>query len=465
MIHSNSKYKQLAEMVISQIHTGKWLVGEKMISLRRFSKQFSVSMTTAIRCYDYLQELGYLSSKLKSGFYIKKPFTRVHSPLFPQFNSQISKGLKPYTPQYTDSKSPFSIAQLSPELSDIHLLQKIMYRVIRLEHDHHYSYGNPQGSDRLRENLSHHFSSQGFPINSDEIVITNGCIEAITLSLEVLTSPNDVIAVSSPCFNGILDLLALLQRKVIEIPSTPEGLDLVQLEHHFKKDTINACIFTSSHQNPTGHSLSIDQKKKLAQLANTYHIPIIEDDVYGELSHNAPYQLPIKFWDKNGWVLWCTSISKTLSAGLRLGWCLPGRFQEEFLKHRYLRTLGVNVPIQEGLAEYIARGHYATHLSRVNKRLYQNLHHYNDYLALHLPKNTRIYQPSGGMVLWIDIPTISSITLANETEKMGIAIRSGTCFSHQEFYKSHFRLNFGWPLTERIRAKLDSLVSCINHLV
>lgn len=459
-------YKRLAQQVEIQITDETRQPGDKMPSLRHFAQQQSVSMTTAIRCYEYLQDRGYLTARAKSGFYVSLPLKADKTIEFIQFNSEVTSLTQTLSSPYSSLKnarnSPFGTAQLSPELLPAEQLQRCINRVMRKQNNSQFLYGDPQGSQTLRQTLAIHFSKLGFTIQPQQLMITSGCIDAVTLALEAVSKPGDTIAITSPCYNGLLELLSLLNRQVIELPSTPEGLDLDQLQKLANAGMIKACLITANHQNPTGHCLSVEQKQWLAEFAQRMEVPIIEDDVFGELSHQGPMPLPIKAWDQHGWVIWCSSVSKSLAPGLRLGWCHGGRFLSDMVEQQMVRTMGINQPLQEGLAEFINSGHYARHLGHIKNQLLQQTHQYRRYLTEHLPSSTAISNPFGGMVLWIHVPGLDAKQLAQSCESSQIAIRSGCAFSSRGLYPDHFRLNIGWPLDEVIKGQLDKLISLIT---
>lgn len=284
-------------------------------------------------------------------------------------------------------------------------------------------------------------------------MITNGCIDAVKTAIEVTTNPGDAIAISSPCFNGLIELLASLNRKAIEIPCFDAQLDLIQLERHLKEKTIKACLFNSNHINPQGISFSAQQKQKLAELAQKYQTPIIEDDIYLELSHSSITPLPIKHWDKSGWVLWCGSISKTISPSYRLGWCEPGSFFDKYLLNRSIRNYGVNLVVQNMLYEFIYSGQYAKHLKKLKIKLNQNVRDYHNVLSQHLPKQARISTPQGGLVIWIQVPNLNSKTLLLEAIKHKVYFRVGNEFSTLDLYKDCLRINIGWAIKPSLTNK------------
>nr|WP_281171206.1 PLP-dependent aminotransferase family protein [Marinomonas ushuaiensis] len=205
-------------------------------------------------------------------------------------------------------------------------------------------------------------------------------------------------------------------------------------------------MFSTSNMNPTGMTLPVKQKQTLAALAMQYQIPMIEDDVYFELGHQKQNALPAKYWDKEGYIIWCGSFSKTLAAGLRLGWCLPGRYLQPYLKKQVATNFGVNGFMQACLAEFINTGEYRAHIIKTRLLLNQQIHQYRRFLVENLPANAHISNPDGGMVLWIQIPNFNAVQLEKDAQTQGIDIRSGACFSTHNFYHDCFRINCGWPL-------------------
>jgi len=447
-----AKYILLSNEIISDIEQGKLTLGQRMPAIRKFSKMRDVSNTTAINCYQNLQELGWLHAKPQSGYFVTQPFGQKHNPKFPLFVSKVSQP-KRNTPLKEAMNSPFYISLISPELIPSDILNKCTRQgSIRHQHLSHL-YPDYQGQDDLRNALSQHFSEHFFSLKPHKLTITNGCIDAVKTAIEVTTNPGDAIAISSPCFNGLIELLASLNRKVIEIPCFDSQLDLIQLEQHLKDKTIKACLFNSNHINPQGISFSAQQKKELASLAQKYQTPIIEDDIYLELSHTSTNPLPIKHWDKSGWVLWCGSISKTISPSYRLGWCEPGRYFEQYLLNRSIRNYGVNSVVQNMLYEFIYSGQYAKHLKKLKIKLNQNVRDYHNVLTQNLPEQARISTPQGGLVIWIQIPKLNSQILLRESIKHKIYFRVGNEFSTLDFYQDCLRINIGWEIAPSLADK------------
>lgn len=458
-----AKYLDLAAHIEQEIDQGTRVVGDKMPSLRSFARQMEISMTTAIATYDQLQDRGYLTAKPKSGFYVNKPMLAADHIEFMQFKSEVRMlaPVRGYRDRHLNNW--LATAQVAPELMPLESIRRCIKLAFNRQSVEPFLYGPPQGNLALRENLSVHYSRKGLAVAAEQLLITCGCINAISLAVETVTKPGDNIAVSSPCYQGLLQVLALLGRKVVEIPSTRQGLDLQQLEALANEGLIKACLLTANFQNPTGHSLSVEQKQWLAAFAARMQIPLIEDDVFGELAYAGPMPLPIKAWDKQGFVIWCSSASKTVAPGLRIGWCAPGRYLAEISTRQQITTMGLNDSMAQGLARFIQTGNYARHIQQINGALARHLAQYHQYLTTKLPENAAISYPNGGMVLWLKLPDIDCLELAEKAANAGFELRVGNFFTSRALYQDHLRINIGYPF-EQARPWLDRLIDLIKKV-
>lgn len=448
------RYKVIAEQIVADIREDKLSSGQRMPSLRQLASQHQVSMTTALNSYRSLEESGWVVARPQSGYFVSSPKIQVKQPRQPQFVSRSSTITNTAAAKYSEGaehiSGPLGISQLAPHFLPANALAISIKRGMKSLGDEIHLYPDPQGLHELRSALASHFTESGLPMNPDEPVITGGCIDAVRLALEVTTKPGDGVAISSPCFNGLLELLASLSRNVVEIPCTEDGIDLAQLEEHIQNGDVAAGLFSSSHMNPQGTSLSVKQKQKIAELANSYQVAIIEDDIYAELAFNKTMPLPVKSWDKNGYVLWCGSVSKTLSAGFRMGWCLPGRFKDAMIRQQRINHLGHNTVVQSGLAHFVRSGQYKKHLNVVRSALFENMCAYRKLLQECLPPDSAISQPGGGMVLWIQVPKLNADQLCRDADRSGIDIRAGSFFTTRRLYRDCFRVNAGWTLADAL---------------
>ncbi|MEZ8099244.1 aminotransferase-like domain-containing protein [Vibrio bivalvicida] len=456
-----SIYQQLANQFIEEIENGKRIEGGRMPSLRQLAKQQSVSMSTVVSCYQELESQGWIHSRPQAGYFVSPRKPTHATPDWAQFESKVSH-VTARTPTHTARSGPLGVSSTSADQQSVVELERSFRRALKRLGDRLNHYPDVQGEPSLRSALSTHFNKLDLHFNTDEIVITAGCMSSIKAALEACTKQGDTIAISSPCFNGILELLGHMSRKIIEIPSLDDGIDLEQLEAHLKHRRVDAAIFCTSHMNPQGINMSANQKQKLAQLANDYRIPVIEDDVYLELSYSSHTPLPAKYYDKNGYVLWCGSVSKSLSPSYRLGWCLPGRYLDSYKTQFASANYGVALPTQLAVADFIESGQYAKHIKRRCNQLLSLRQQYLDYLTQHLPSEVKISYPQGGMVLWLQIPNLDHLALAEGIEQLQLDVRLGHLFTTLDLYTECIRINMGYPLEGQTRRELDSLIELIS---
>jgi DNA-binding transcriptional MocR family regulator len=446
------KYKYIAEQIISDIQSEKLAHGQRLPSLRKLTKQLNISMTTALNSYRRLEQMGWIVTYPRSGFFVSAPLSKGNIPRQPQFRSTsrpASAGLISGNNQNGNfSAGPLGISQLCPSHMPLLSLKRSIKRTVHGGDEYLHTYSDPQGIHILRRAIAEHFCGNGFALGAEDLCISSGCMDAIRMALLVTTKPGDAVGISSPCFNGLLKLLASMSRRVVEIPCNSDGIDLEQLKQKFEDREIQAGLFSSSFMNPHGLSLSTAQKQKLAELANKYRVPIIEDDVYGELGYDNIFPLPIKYWDTKGYVIWCSSVSKTLSNGLRLGWCSPGRYLEACIDVCTSERAGQNGLMQASLADFINSGQYQSNLQHIRKKVLANVFAYRRLLLKNLPRGSAVSAPEGGLVLWVQVPGLDGIKLRALTDALQIDVRFGAQFTTRKLYRDCFRLNLGWGLSE-----------------
>lgn len=450
------RYKEIADQLIDDIEQKRLQQGGKMPSLRQITRLFSVSMSTALNCYHLLEELGWISAKPQSGFYVTRPMLASTAPESPSFQPSVCKVQPQQHLEQSGLLGPLGVSRLGESLLPLSAWQQCIKRGIKRIEQQWLSYPPAEGVQVLRQLIAQFFHLEGFPVDAEELIISQGCLDAVRLALTVCTTPGDTVVVSSPCYSGLLALLGGMQRNVIEIPCTSEGLDLVYLEQLFASKTVAAGLFSTSHMNPNGMTLSLAQKKKLAKLANLYKVPVIEDDVYISLSYQGGMPMPAKYWDEDGYVIWCSSVSKTLSAGVRLGWCWAGRYTKAILARYAIDHFGAGLIEQASLIDFIDTGQYRTHLHKARLTLGVLVANYRELLQQELPNNISISAPTGGTVLWLHAPELDSERLVAQAHAQGIHLLAGNTFSTQPVYSEYFRVNAGVPLEEELP---DALLS------
>ncbi len=254
----------------------------------------------------------------------------------------------------------------------------------------------PPGNEHLRRQIAMRYMGMGISQPMEEIVVTSGALEALNLCLMAVTRPGDVVAVESPAFYAALQAIERLDLRAVEIPVDPvTGLDLDALADALKKHPIRACWFMTNFQNPTGVTLSLEKKKALVELLAAHEVPLIEDDVYGELHFEPEYPLPALAFDQQGLVMHCSSFSKTLAPGYRIGWTSAGRFTDKVQRLKLMTTLSASIPAQAGIADYLQHGGYDKHLRKLRGALNRQLGDMDSAIRRWLPHGVRRTHPSG----------------------------------------------------------------------
>lgn len=461
-------YRRLADTLQQQIQAGQLRAGQRLPALRALARQQQVSLTTAINCYQWLEAAGWIAARPQSGFYVTGQPAAANAPVLPHFAAEVRAPGSAIDIAGVPL-GPLDISRLAPALLPTQALQRAMKRALNRLADRLHDYPDQQGDAGLRQALALHFQRYQLYPDARDLQITHGCLDAVRQALAVCTKAGDTVAISSPCFNGLLNLLASLDRQVLEIPGTAEGIDLDQLEQQLAAGRAQACLFSTSHLNPQGVSLSVPQKRRLAALAKRYRVPVIEDDIYLELDTGPEPAIPAKHFDSDGWLLWCGSVSKSLGAGLRIGWCWPGRFARAWADQHSHQHYGVNLHAQAALADLINTGDYARHLARLKPQLAAQLRQYRQRIHQALP-GAAISNPRGGCVLWLQVPGLDANPLAERAHAHGIDLRAGNLFSSRGLYGDCLRINAGWPLVADGEAteaaeQLQWLLAAVKEMV
>nr|WP_275444155.1 PLP-dependent aminotransferase family protein [Alteromonas sp. Cnat2-8] len=324
----------------------------------------------------------------------------------------------------------------------------------------------PPGNLDLRKIIAKRYAAKGVNISPDEIIITAGALEALNLSLQACTTPGDWVVVESPVFYGTLQALQRLGLKAITVTVSPNtGLDVAALERAFKNHNVKACWLMSNFQNPVGYSLSDGQKQQVAVLLDKYNVALIEDDVYAELYADKRPPLPIKHFMKEGDSMLCSSFSKSLVAGYRIGWVAAGKRALEIQKQQLMSTLATSAPIQLALVDYLSTKNYESHLKQLRKKLIARKKTKTALLADLLSDVATIHTHSGGYFLWVECRGhVDAMAIYKEALRLHITIAPGKLFSLTNEFNHCFRLNASFALNEAKRNQLLKLSLFIKSL-
>lgn len=458
----NSLYARLADKMANQIRSGAIPVGGRIPSIRQLSAQENVSISTVMAAYSVLEAQGWVEVRPKSGYYVRR---RAREPLaIPDASEIQSRPILATTSQLVmdvlrDGAKPhaisFSRATPALDFPIIHHVQKTYARIARNGRHIGIDYRSTEGPYALRQQIARHAVDAGVAVSPDSIVTTAGSLNAMGLCVQVLTKPGDVVAVESPCYYGILQLVEAHGLKAVEIPVHPEtGMSLEALRLAMEQWPLKAVVTVSSFSNPLGCSIPDERKKALVSLLEQYEVPLIEDDVYGDLYFGERRTSAVKAFDTRGWVLLCSSLSKTIDTQIRVGWILAGQYYEEILHRKFVSMLSTPILPELVCAEVLGQGIYERHLRQAREAYRQRYLRLVDLVSEHFPPVTKISRPQGGIVAWLELPmSVDATKLYHYCKDHDVLIAPGEIFSFNNQYRHCFRLNYAPRWTpERERA-------------
>jgi DNA-binding transcriptional MocR family regulator len=465
-IGRDHKYTTVADRIGRLIENGAMKVGDKLLSVRALSKEQDISLSTAFQAYYHLEAKGLIEARPQSGYYVK--FSPRHGLSLPK-SCEPCDEVVPVTLDdmissvYNDLRSDkliqFSVGAPDPALLPTAKLNKSVMQAIRQSKDSCLNYEHVQGNPELRKQIARLSFNGGGALSEDDVVVTAGCMEALNLCLMATTQPGDAVAIESPTYFGIFRAMENLGLKVVEVPTSPEtGIDLGYLEQAIERFNIKVCLFVTNFNNPIGSCMPDENKKQLVDMLSKKDIPLIEDDIYGELFFGKKRPTTCKAFDKKGMVLQCGSFSKSLAPGYRIGWAAPGKFKEKFIRMKRMNNVSTNTLAQAAIAHFLQNGRYELHLRHLRKALHTQCLLYVQAITEYFPEGTRITRPQGGFALWVEMnKKIDAFKLHKKALKHNIGIAPGHIFSTQGQFQNYIRLTYGLPWSNRVEEGLKVL--------
>ena len=447
------RYEQLANSIALSIQEGVLCKGDKLPSVRQASMSRNVSPSTVFQAYYLLEAKGIISARERSGYFVTGgQLTILPSPEPAAVNHDVLTNVDVSELVFDVLESikhkkvvPLGSAFPSPLLFPLNNLARTLAASVQVMDPWSSVENLSPGDANLRRQIALRYMIDGLHVAADEIVITNGALEALNLCLMAVTRPGDTVLIESPTFYAALQSIERIGLKAIEIPSHPrDGIDLNAMELALQRHQPKACWLMSNFQNPLGSLLSDEKKKSLVALLTKYQVPLIEDDVYAELYFGEKRPTPAKAFDTDGLVMHCSSFSKCLAPGYRVGWVAPGRFAKDIERLKLTTTLSASVPAQIALGKYLQKGGYDKHLRQLRHALLVNQIKFIDAIERYFPAGTRLTKPQGGYFVWVKLPNgINALKLHQLALKQGISIAPGPIFSAQRGFTDYIRLNYG----------------------
>lgn len=460
------RYEALAFDITESIRSGVLQLGDRLPSIRECSESRGVSPSTVFQAYYQLEAEGLIRARDRSGYFVaicgesevpqRAAAEQKAETASRNAGGRISKFLA------ASSKGglvPFGSAFPSPLLFPLSRLGQIFAAGVQKLDPWSTVIDIELGSERLRRQIARRYLTEGVSVHFDEVIITSGALEALNLCLSAVTRPGDCVIVEAPTFYAALHALDRLGLKAIAVPTEAgSGIDLCALESAIKRHRPSACWLMTTFQNPIGSLMPNDKKRSLVELLTRYQIPLIEDDVYAELYYGSVRPMPAKAFDTEGIVLHCSSFSKCLAPGYRVGWTTPGRFCEDVARLKFMTSLTTALPAQEAIATYLEKGGYDKHLRRLRQTLNANQTRFLKAINEHFPQDTRVTRPDGGYFLWVTLPeSVDAVHVHQKALAAGITSAPGPLFSSNGKFKHCLRLNYGHMWDSDAEAGLDEL--------
>ena len=448
-MNERTLYSGVAEWIVECLSRGTFRVGDRVPSIRALSANLGVSMNTVREAYALLERRRYLECRPQSGYFVRMSPSRI-----PAMEETHPSKLDPrkvvfcriygaFRERPDSASAALAVASPDPALLPSRRLLTCVSDAMRRKPERLVDYCMVPGLRALREETARMSADAGIALDPDEIVLTAGCSEAVFLALMASCRPGDTVAVESPIYFNFLETIDELGIKVLEIPSSPtEGISLDALRFAVAHHRIAACLTIPSYSNPSGSLMNETKKKELVELTAGAGILLIEDDIYGELPHAGPRTPACKAFDRAGNVIYCSSFSKTLGPGLRLGWIAPGKLRDRVERLKSLMSVGYSAMEQYGVASFLQHGGYERHLRSLRSALADRVADMRALITESFPEGTRVSAPAGGFILWIELPEpCEAEALYASCVRENILFPPGPLFSASGGFRRHLRLN------------------------
>lgn len=464
-------YQHVAADIAQRIADGVYPPGARLPGVRSVARQRGVSVATVVAAYRALEDAGRIEARARSGFYVRPP--RALQALSPAPAAvaappRLVSGQDMAMALIKAANDP-AIVQLGAAVPDADFLPtqavaQALARAARMHRARAASYMMPPGAPELRRPIARRMREHGGRVADDDIVVTTGCQEALSLALRATTQPGDVVAVESPAFYGLLHVLESLGLEALEIPAHPDtGLALDALAFALERWPVKACVVVPHFSNPLGFCMTDAAKRALVELLGRHGVPLIEDDVYGDLGFDARRPSPCIALAPEADILYCSAFSKTLAPGLRVGWVAASGARRERIEYlKYVSSIASPSAPQLAVAELLESGRYERYLREARPRYAAAVARMSDAVLRHFPEGTRASQPAGGFVLWVELPgQVDSFALAQRALARGISVAPGPLFSASGKFANFIRLSCARVWDDRLERALAALAGLL----
>ena len=464
-------FEQVAGTVRTLIDTCALVPGERAPSLRALGRRLNVSIATVVRAYEQLEREGRLEARPRSGHFVAER---------PALNASLRARRAPeppaprpvHTGEHIDEiiesarqpgVLPFALANPAASLLPSRALNRAL-RAVGANSPHALlDYAPLAGEPALRQEIAARGSRLGAPVGAADVVVTSGATEALALALRTVTRPGDTVVTESPGYFGLLRLLESLGLSAIGIETDPvHGLEPTALAGVLARERVAALVSIATFNNPTGSLVPDEARREIVALAARHRVALVEDDIYADLHTGERRPLPYRSFDPDARVLTCSSFSKTLAPGFRVGWVISSRHRGTLLRHKLVASGSSPSLTQLTMARFLAEGRYDRHVGRLRRAFREQLDALRSAVHRHFPAGTLTSAPAGGFVLWVRLAEERDTReLYRAAIAEGISLAPGSLFSNERRHRRYLRLAAGEPWS----ARHESAIARLGELV
>lgn len=448
MANTGKLYLEVAEGIARSIRSGVLPRGERIPSVRALATQQGVSVSTAIQAYRALEDARLIEARPRSGYFVAArpaplPEPETTQPPVASQPVQVSALAARVMQLATDPRYvSFGAACPGPELFDQDRIRRAVSRAALRHRDHLARYAFGTGRPELRRAIARHALAMGCRLDPEHIVVTNGCRDALVLALRAVTQPGDVVALESPTYFGLLEILRHLGLRALEIPTHPRhGMALDALQLALETQPLKAVLTVPTLGNPIGACMPVAERRRLVRLLAEHDVPLLEDVIYNDLCEQPEYRRAVKSFDRSGHVMLCGSFSKTLAPGMALGWIEPGRWHQRVAELKAATSGAQTAVLELAMADLLGQPGNESHYRQLRAAFARQVDDARQIVAASFPKGTRITDPPGGYILWLELPAgVDSLALFEACLAEHIVIAPGGMFSSTDRYRHCIRL-------------------------
>jgi DNA-binding transcriptional MocR family regulator len=466
-------YQKVAGLVADQISSGALRAADRIPSVRSMSQSARVSVSTVVQAYAHLESRGLIESRPQSGYFVRaRGNSAMPAPPRRQLRSTRPRNVAAEVlDACREAVKRSDIVQLNlacapAQAAPNRRLNTLIREELREHPNHAGEIVLPPGEYELRRQVARRAALAGAPVDPDDIVITAGTMDAVTLSLATLCRAGDTILVESPTYFGVLQSVEHLGLRVIEVPNHPgRGIDVDAVRNAVRGPRLAAAVLMPNFNNPSGSLTPDAAKRELVAVLSGAGVPIIEDDLYGELSFGAERPASLRSYDTQGSVISCGSVSKTIALGYRIGWAITPTWAGDIQRAKFFTSVATPTLQQRVLARYFMSGGYDRFVNGLRRVLAQGAERFLDAIATAFPPGTCVARPAGGMVLWVKLPEgVDSMELFRTALECRIGIMPGIVFSAKGDYRDYIRLNYAVGWSPEVSAALVRLGELVHRM-